>query len=738
MALSFYLILSIVLSAILGSAILIYSSDLLASALSKSSDILKLLVVLILFGSIAITVRQLIDSKSKLKDLFKIYFIICTIVSISTIEIFNSDSGFKNLLLFSLIPATILGLLASLNDDEEELSLKKVDGAHLDSTVISKMAELKSKMNEDNIYVIGVAGPWGIGKTNLINEFLTTHCKSDNYKVTCIDSSNYFSSESLVAELKEQYLNIFFSDNPNLFTKAAFSTLISAAPGFLPNLLNHLFSPSDEMKIKEVIKRHIQKSKKMYIIVYDDLDRLSSAEILVALRLIEKLNRIPNVKQIVLYDRSRIERILSQSGQGINSFFSKYIDFEIPFHSLDPLVASQVAVSFIKKAIEDTKGETALIHGKVDYNKQFLYLLSNYRDQIQFYYNLRTLLDFAGTRLNLNDAIHISILKTAFPVIYQDLFNEIPPNNISFYDAYKSDYGNLTSHAYKLIESLTHPTLSNRLFRFQNKLYRSLYQMEIIHPDSICYSDLEALQTELDFLSDFNFEDEIPIPNMSGQEMAKFIASIESVTAELEEKSLTPLLTLLFSNYGVQKDLTPMDLFNTIKHFAGRDILKFWLRKFIKTREEYSFPRDIREVIAAFYCLTKLYKSSHPEELSSLRESFNTYLGECPPAEVLKCKPDEIDIVFEDGEFSETIVDQINANPNCILSFDSVAAANLVYVVLTIEDVGFLARVKDQKLFDKLTNASKQRLIEWLERFNNLELENAIEIIRESITPNEN
>ena len=197
-----------------------------------------------------------------------------------------------------------------------------------------RIAQSIVKEKVANSFSIGITGPWGTGKTSLLN-FIKEYLENNN-DVVLIDFSPRQSAS--ISDIQKD----FMTELGEALSKHHSGTLrltrrYTYAIGVIPDKLwplNFIFgiSQSGPSGLKDQIKRIITTTGIRIVVMIDDFDRLSGEEIKEVFKLIDKNASFPNTFFITAYDKERTNKILGDywgEDKGVD-YTDKYFTLEVP------------------------------------------------------------------------------------------------------------------------------------------------------------------------------------------------------------------------------------------------------------------------------------------------------------------------------------------------------------------------------------------------------------------------
>ena len=216
-----------------------------------------------------------------------------------------------------------------------------------------------SKMEKPEGTVIAVNGPWGSGKSSVVN--LVRHHLRNGTENDCLGIVDFkcwwFRGEEALTLAFFHELYSAFSPSLTRRAKKAFSklgqilsiggTTLSAVGSFNAPLadmgkaasgIGKLFGRQEEPveKLYKEIFDALQTGSNRYLIIIDDIDRLSPDEAILIFRLVKSVGGLPNVMYLLAYDRQLADKIVAERypSEGPH-YFEKIVQasFDLPVPS---------------------------------------------------------------------------------------------------------------------------------------------------------------------------------------------------------------------------------------------------------------------------------------------------------------------------------------------------------------------------------------------------------------------
>ena len=200
------------------------------------------------------------------------------------------------------------------------------------------IAESISKMEVPNGTVIAVNGPWGSGKSsaiNLVKHHLRKGTKTGDLEMVDFKCWWFRGEEALtLAFFQELYSALNPTENEKVqeaIAKLGPQLLMKTSP-VVSAILNAVGGPSagaiastamsaigslikQDKTVENLhgeLSRALTEDSRRYLVVIDDIDRLSPDEAILVFRLVKSVGELPNVIYLLAYDRQLAEKIVTK------------------------------------------------------------------------------------------------------------------------------------------------------------------------------------------------------------------------------------------------------------------------------------------------------------------------------------------------------------------------------------------------------------------------------------------
>lgn len=213
--------------------------------------------------------------------------------------------------------------------------------------------------NRKHVYVIGLIGAWGSGKTTILN-ILKKRIQETSNDVIWIDDFDpwmFGSQEALLHGMFDTILNktgIRYSTYSRKQTYKRlketvtnFTELSGIASAFLDDYQSDYETVK---KMKKKIGLYLNQMDRPIVFVIDNMDRIEADNILFLFKLIGSVFDLPNIIYVLAYDKERIEEVFSDFSKVNPKYIEKIVQQEIVI----PEIQRDAMVTICSNCIERT------------------------------------------------------------------------------------------------------------------------------------------------------------------------------------------------------------------------------------------------------------------------------------------------------------------------------------------------------------------------------------------------
>lgn len=217
--------------------------------------------------------------------------------------------------------------------------------------------------------VVGVLGPWGSGKTSFAN-LVRTHLNASG--ITVVDFNPWMFSGTtqlvdsffieLAAQLRveDRLANVgqrlaeygeAFSDLGWVPVVGPWLDRIRGISRALKKLVERRQKGTKEPR--ERLREALVEQDEPFVVVLDDIDRLTSAEIRQVFKLIRLIANLPNIVYLVAFDRQRVEQALAEDGVPGRDYLEKILQVAVDLPAIPTAVLHRIVFTSLDDALED-------------------------------------------------------------------------------------------------------------------------------------------------------------------------------------------------------------------------------------------------------------------------------------------------------------------------------------------------------------------------------------------------
>ena len=267
---------------------------------------------------------------------------------------------------------------------------------------------------------IGIHGMWGAGKTSFVN-LLREDLRND--KVRFVDFTPWQSSDEPFAtqlltrlieaiEPKELELREELGDYAELISD------ISIVGKFLKRFgPPRDTQPDQTRRLRESINKRLTSSGYTYVVVVDDIDRLTGKEMLEVLKLVRSSADFHGLYYLIAYDRIEVNRALESEGIQNSKYFDKFVELEIGLPHVSPQRLGHFLVGHIELGTDlaAKKNLKDFLFGSSGERFDLSAFVTTPRDAKRLALSANVFYHRVQLDVTLRDAVLVQMLRMRFP-----------------------------------------------------------------------------------------------------------------------------------------------------------------------------------------------------------------------------------------------------------------------------------------------------------------------------------
>ncbi|WP_286965120.1 KAP family P-loop NTPase fold protein [Flavobacterium sp. UBA4854] len=496
-----------------------------------------------------------------------------------------------------------------------------IDQDILDSKkVANNLIQILKNENHENSFTLGLVGPWGNGKSSVINFVKDDLNKNKENNTISIQFLPYLNHN------ENDIINEFFillsnqlgkysgkvSNQLMLYSKKITNLYKDKnIVDFLEDQITKIESTSANQLYNE-INEHLKEINKKIIVFIDDLDRLNEKEILQVLKLIRNTANFKNTFFVVAMDKEYVLSRLKSSNDILNTaFIDKFFQLEIYLPEIDNSILRNFFFDCLNNSILQTSDgsfKNELIEAMSNEDNLFNDFIKNMRDvkrvanQIVYDYPI------FKNEIDLKDFMNFTYFKLKFPK-YLKLLNDRKADFI---------YIDREKETYNLIKKTTKENPDDILDEL-NKV--KLYNIDFLYKYK-SFPTKECKDSELSI----NCEDKILLLKILAYLFGEENNVPDSSSIKNENNFRMLVQQQIFPNYFSQREFNilydnDIDLTLLTSIFLDNKLPQLIKRlKDLNTNSELKIKRSI-QIITLLYDQRRIY-NLYDVELLSLLNSF--------------------------------------------------------------------------------------------------------------------
>lgn len=302
-------------------------------------------------------------------------------------------------------------------------------------------ARLLSSSAKGESSVVAYIGPWGCGKTSLINMTIEElKRQNDSWQVVHFSPWATSDIEGMMNEFHVALRSALPKDQDEELKKRLAQIMQIAAPTakIIPGIGDSL-QEAGKLAIEKITEREpwdklfgrinaeLNNLPYKILVVADDIDRLQEDELRIFFKLIRLIGNLSNVFYLVAYDNEAINGTLSGNFSNIydrfqiDKYIEKFIQFPINIPQISEYMLGDLLINEIRKCIPEyfnTIDSTFYNNLSV-----FVNYLNTPRSVSRFINQFKMHAShYDGDDVSYSELLVITLLRLHFPVLYQEIY----------------------------------------------------------------------------------------------------------------------------------------------------------------------------------------------------------------------------------------------------------------------------------------------------------------------------
>ncbi|MFW0775268.1 KAP family P-loop NTPase fold protein [Paenarthrobacter nitroguajacolicus] len=283
--------------------------------------------------------------------------------------------------------------------------------------------------------VLGLVGPWGSGKTTVLN-YITAQLDESIHVVHFNPWS--FDDERLQAELYSAILAAFPDDSRDTLREKAFDLVRRGAPALkaIPivgvaaaETLREFMPARSWDAVFDDLAKTIKAASRKVLVVVDDVDRLLPHDLLLLMKTIRLLGRFPRVNYLLAYDRASTVKTLGGVLGGTENaevYLEKIVQYPLDLPEPQQQFLQKIVKSHLEPLLNSASSgmngaQTPKFRFEEFYGNHMWTLLNTPRACCRYAMQAITFLSLAKGDVDPSDFFALTFLRLFYPDLYRRL-----------------------------------------------------------------------------------------------------------------------------------------------------------------------------------------------------------------------------------------------------------------------------------------------------------------------------
>ena len=321
-------------------------------------------------------------------------------------------------------------------------------------------------------FTVGLNGPWGSGKTTIINNVIELMRKNsilNDYIIIKFDPWKYNEEKVMLQSFLKQILDeinySYEKANDDLIQGVINTIFGNKIKGLGRIIANEINDIKGNVEIYKVVNNYLTSNNKKLLIIIDNMDRIDANKAFFLIKCVETIVKFNRTINILLYDEDILNEILQEKFHYRKKYMDKLVQLKIDIPETDKNTLNQLKEKVVQNVV---------INGKpfANYINDELYDFSNIRELKRYINSIIVSNCNSDLKLNKQDDSNLKYLKSVCPQLFYEIWN-----NKRYYVTYDRQYDTeIYTWDYKKLNSET-KEYYNELFKNQKfKKYSNLLE----------------------------------------------------------------------------------------------------------------------------------------------------------------------------------------------------------------------------------------------------------------------
>ncbi|WP_329004045.1 KAP family NTPase [Kribbella sp. NBC_00709] len=287
-------------------------------------------------------------------------------------------------------------------------------------------------------YVVGVVGPWGSGKTSIVNMIRESLEVAPAVPIVEFNPWIFSGTDELVESFFRELSAQMRLKEPKVAAIAdavdTYGDLLSPASAIpiVGAWFDRVRGSAKALKAyqerrkgsvaqqRDKLAKELNQLTVPIVVIIDDIDRLESSEIRDIFKLVRLTASFPNVVYLLAFDRARVEDALSQSGFDGRAYLEKIVQLGVDV----PVIADSSMLRVLGESLDEALGgldATARFDADAwpDVLMEIIRpLITNLRDVNRFAAAVRAKARTLGSQIELADLMGLEAIRVFLPDVF--------------------------------------------------------------------------------------------------------------------------------------------------------------------------------------------------------------------------------------------------------------------------------------------------------------------------------